>query len=780
MKFPEDSYDQPARESEYLSQAEALVTQMTLEEKALLLSGDGWWMTHRVDRLQIPAICMTDGPHGLRKVEGAGLSTSVPATCFPTASALASSWDPDLIRQVGVALAEECQANDVQILLGPGVNMKRSPLGGRNFEYFSEDPFLAGKLATAYIQGVQSEGVGTSLKHYAANNQEFERMVASSNVDERTLHEIYLPAFEAAVKGARPWSVMAAYNPVNGVYATENSWLIQDTLRARWGFQGVVVSDWGAINDRIEAVKAGLNLEMPGSGDFHRNQIVEAVCTGRIPPLKLDEVVVPLLAVILKASALHRPGVAFDSGQHDALARQVAGESMVLLKNDDGLLPFHPVALKTVALIGAFAKTPRYQGAGSSQVNPTKISTAYEEFVKVIGKHTLVRYAAGYTEGGETTDELLDDARRQAKGADVAIVFAGLPDSYESEGFDRTSMELPPGHNDLIEAVAAVQPNVVVVLMNGSAITMPWVGKVRAIVEAWLGGQASGGAVIDVLTGRVNPSGKLAETFPVRLEDTPAYPEFPARDKNALYGERCFIGYRHYDARKLTPLFPFGFGLSYTTFTYSDLRVGASTIKDTDGVTVEATIKNTGELAGKEVVQLYVREQYPKVVQPEKELRAFAKVALEPGEEKMVRFRLEKRDFAYYDVSIHDWAVNSGRFELLVGGSSRNLALRETIEVEATEPVYPRLTRDSLLKEFATHPKGKAFYPQLANAFGLGNPDEPGGDASAATPEEAAAKEKADRAVKAFLDDMPAKKVSAFSEGKFTPQMLEDILRQAQ
>lgn len=753
---------------------------MTLEEKALLLSGDGWWKTHGIDRLRVPSICMTDGPHGVRKVEGAGLSASVPATCFPTASALASSWDPDLIREVGVALAGECQANDVQILLGPGVNMKRSPLGGRNFEYFSEDPVLAGKLAAAYIQGVQSQGVGTSLKHYAANNQEFERMATSSNVDERTLHEIYLPAFDIAVKEAQPWSVMAAYNPVNGVYATENAWLLQDILRARWGFRGFVVSDWGAINDRIEAVNAGLSLEMPGSGDFNRNRIIDAVRAGRIPPVTLDEVVVPLLAVILEAKALHRPGVTFDPGHHDALARRTAGESMVLLKNDGRLLPLDPAGLRTVALIGAFAKTPRYQGAGSSQVNPTKISTAYEELVKLMGKDTVVRYAAGYSEEGETTSELLDQARQQAKDAEVAIVFAGLPDSYESEGFDRASLELPPGHNDLIEAVAAVQARVVVILMNGSAVTMPWVGKVGAIVEAWLGGQAGGGAVADVLTGRVNPSGKLAETFPARLEDTPAYPDFPARDKNALYGERCFIGYRYYDVRRLAPLFPFGFGLSYTTFAYSDLRVSASTIKDIEGVTVEAKVKNTGDLAGKEVVQLYIRERHPKVVRPEKELKAFAKVSLEPGEEKVVRFRLEKRDFAYHDASIHDWAVNSGKFELLVGGSSRDLALQQTIEVEATGQVYPRLTCDSLLKEFAAHPKGKAYYPELANAFGLGNPDEPGDSTANLTPEEAAARKKADRAVKAFLDDMPVKKASAFSEGRFTVQRLDEILRQVQ
>src|SRR6516165_5653380 len=565
---------------DYPAKAKALVTEMTLEEKALLLSGDGWWHTHPIERLQIPALSISDGPHGLRKVEGAGLPTSVPATCFPTASALASSWDAKLIREVGVALAEECQAHDVQILLGPGVNMKRSPLAGRNFEYFSEDPCLAGKMAAAYIQGVQSQGVGTSLKHYAANNQEFERMVTSSNLDERTLRELYLPAFEIAVKEAQPWSVMAAYNPVNHVYATENSLLMRDILRTHWGFEGFVVSDWGAIHDGVAGVNAGLSLEMPGSGSYLRNKIIEAVRIGRLSPAKLDEAVVPLLTVILKATDHKRPGVAFDAGDHDALARRAAGESLVLLKNSGGLLPLDFRKTKTIALIGAFAKTPRYQGAGSSQVNPTRISTAYDELVKQADKHTVVGYAAGYTEEGTTTEDLIEEAKQQAKAAQVAVVFAGLPNSYECEGFDRPSLEMPAGHNHLIAAVSTAQPNVAVVLMNGSAVTMPWADHGRAIVEAWLGGQAGGGAIADVLTGRINPSGKLSETFPARLEETPAYPDFPARTKEANYGEGIFIGYRYYDARKIVPLFPFGFGLSYTTFAYSDLRVGATSIKE--------------------------------------------------------------------------------------------------------------------------------------------------------------------------------------------------------
>lgn len=746
----------------YLRRAKGLVAEMTLEEKAFLLSGDGWWRTHAVDRLQIPAISLSDGPHGLRKVEGGGLPTSVPATCFPTASALASSWDTELIREVGVTLAEECQAHDVQILLGPGINMKRSPLGGRNFEYFSEDPLLAGKMGAAYIQGVQSQGVGTSLKHYAANNQEFERMVTSSNLDERTLHELYLPAFEIAVKEAQPWSVMAAYNPVNQVYATENTLLLRDILRSQWGFEGFVVSDWGAVHDGVAGVNAGLSLEMPGSGDYHRNRIIEAVRTGRIPGNKVDEVVVPLLAVILKTKDQHRPGTVYDVGHHDALARRAAVESLVLLKNSDDLLPLDLKQTKSVAVVGAFAKEPRYQGAGSSQVNPTRISTAYDELVKLMDKDAVIRYAAGYTEAGATTDALIKEAMQQAKAAEVAIVFAGLPSSYESEGFDRSSLDLPDGHNKLIEAVSTVQPNLAVVLMNGSAVAIPWVNKVRAIVEAWLGGQAGGGAIADVLTGRTNPSGKLAETFPARLEDTPTYPDFPGRNREANYGEGIFIGYRYYDARKLAPLFPFGFGMSYTTFAYSDLRINPTAVKDTENVTVQVKIKNTGRVAGQEVVQVYVREQHPRVVRPEKELKAFAKVALQPGEERTVSFQLEKRAFAYYDVMRHGWVVNSGKFGILIGSSSQDLPLRQMIEVEATKQDCAPLTRDSLLKEFRNHPKGKAFHPQLVEAFGMGNPDE------------------ADMAVRAFLDDMPVYKVCAFSEGRFTEEMLEDILKKVQ
>ncbi|MBV8969680.1 MAG: glycoside hydrolase family 3 C-terminal domain-containing protein [Verrucomicrobia bacterium] len=735
---------------------------MSLEEKALLLSGDGWWQTHSIDRLQIPRMSLSDGPHGLRKVGGGGITVSEPATCFPTASALASSWDVELIEKVGVALAEECQAHDVQILLGPGVNLKRSPLGGRNFEYFSEDPFLAGKMAAAYIRGVQSQGVGTSLKHYAANNQEFERMATSSNVDERTLRELYLTVFEIAVKEAQPWSVMAAYNLVNQVHATEDRVLLQDILRGQWDFEGFVVSDWGAVHDGVAGVNAGLSLEMPGSGAYLRTKVIEAVRAGRIQPSRLDEVVVPLLAITLKAKDCHRAGATFDVEDHHALARRAAAESLVLLKNSGDLLPLDLKQIQTMAVIGAFAKTPRYQGSGSSQVNPTRISTAYDELTNLAGKNAAILYADGYTPDGATTAELINEAVQQAKAADVAVVFAGLPGSYESEGMDRSSIDLPDGHNQLIEAVSAVQPNLVVVLMNGSAVAMPWVDKVGAIAEAWLGGQAGGGAIADMLSGRINPSGKLAETFPTRLEDTPAYPDFPGRNREANYGEGIFIGYRHYDAREVRPLFPFGFGLSYTKFAYSELRVSPAVSEDKVNVSVQLKVRNVGRIAGQEVVQLYLREMRSKVVRPEKELKAFAKITLQPGEEKTVGFQLQSRDFAYYDVGRHDWLVNSGEFEILVGASSRDLPLRKAIEVKLTAMDSTSLTRDSLLKEFRNHPKGKVVLPRLVEAFGLGKLDE------------------VDMSTRLFLEDMPAYKVCAFSRGRFTEEMLNEVLANVQ
>jgi beta-glucosidase len=755
-----------AQTADYREKAKKLVSQMTLEEKASLCSGETAWSTQAIPRLGIPSIFMTDGPHGLRKAVGFDFTNSVPATCFPTASALASSWNPALAQKMGEALAIESQANDVQILLGPGVNMKRSPLGGRNFEYFSEDPILAGKIATAFINGVQSQGVGTSMKHFAANNQEFERMSNSSNVDERTLNEIYFPAFEMAVKEAQPWTVMCSYNKLNGVYASENKYLLNDVLKDKWGFKGFVVSDWGAVNERPLGVEAGLNLEMPASGGFNNKKIVEAVKNGTLKESRLDEIVIETLAVTLKAKDSHKQGIVVDKPKHNALARQVSGECIVLLKNDNAILPLS-TSTKKIAIIGAFGKTPRYQGSGSSQVKPTQIENAYDELQK-LSKGTSFSYAAGYTTDGATNETLIAEAVQNAKNAETVIVFAGLPDIYESEGYDRANMDMPAGHNQLIEAVAKANKNVVVVLMNGSAVSMPWKKDVSAIVEAYLGGQAGGGAIADVLTGKINPSGKLSETFPMRLEDTPTAIDFPSKDGNANYGEGIFIGYRYYDKRKIEPNFPFGYGLSYTTFAYSDITANTKLAKDTDDIIISLKVKNTGKVAGKEVVELYVHEQATETSRPENELKHFEKIALNPGEEKTVSFHLTSRDFAYYSTIAHDWVIKSGKFDIRVGSSSRDLPLQQTIEIQSTKIAKIVFTSNSMFKEFKNAPNSAVIYEQLTKSF-------TGGNKKAVTEEE----KKAESFLQAMLGDMPISKFILLSGGKFTEENLQAILQSA-
>jgi beta-glucosidase len=753
--------------------ASELVSRMTVEEQALLLSGDGWWRTHAIERLGLPAISVSDGPHGLRKLQGL-FGDSVPATCFPTAPALAATWNVDLVREVGAALGREAQAADVQVLLGPGINIKRSPLGGRNFEYFSEDPVLSGRMAVAYIDGVQSQGVGTSLKHFAVNSQETQRMATSSDIDERTLHEIYLQAFEIAVRASQPWTVMSAYNPVNGTYASEHHELLSDILRRQWGFEGFVVSDWGGINDRVSAVAAGNNLEMPGSGAHNRNKIIAAVKEGRLSSQLLERSAAELVAVILRAAASRRATATFDATAHHELARRVGGEAIVLLKNADDVLPLR--LGQRIAVIGTFAKVPRYQGAGSSQVNPIRATNAFDELAALLGETSLI-HAAGCDDEGDTNASLLDDAARKAASADVAVVFAGLPDSYESEGFDRHSIDMPPGHSRLIEAVAQAQPNVVVVLLNGSAVAMPWADRVKGIVEGWLGGQAGGRAIADVLVGHVNPSGKLGETFPVCLEQTPAFPDFPSRSGRAMYGEGLFVGYRHYDLRRIEPLFPFGFGLSYTTFAYTGIRCDAATFDaHADGsVAIDVVVKNTGTVAGREVVQLYVHERTPALPGPVNELRAFDKVMLAPGEQKTLRFKLGRRDFAHYDARAHAWSVSSGAFDVRVGGSSRELPLQLTLDVRAQSTAM-RFTRQSLVQDF----KGNAsLYAELVRALGFTQlVDEPATQALPAnmTPQQVTAARKALVATRAYVDEMPINKVPAFSHGALSEARLDQIV----
>ncbi len=694
-----------------------LLGQMTLEEKIQLTIGNGFWQTHGVERLGIQAINVNDGPSGLRKPynDNELAAQSVPATCFPSAAALASSWDCALVEEIGQALAQECLANDVQVVLGPGVNIKRTPLGGRCFEYYSEDPVLAGEMGTAFVRGVQSKGVGTSLKHFACNNQEYERMTISAEVDERTLREIYLAAFERIVRKARPWTVMAAYNKVNGVYASEHPKLLRQILKTEWAYEGVVVSDWGAVNEKAKALAAGLDLEMPGKPGNHTEKIAQLVRNGLLSEETIDEAAGRILRLIFQGLEQRQPDATFDQDAHHALVRRAAAESMVLLKNEDGLLPLKPETTRSLAIIGRFAKFPRFLGAGSARVNPLKIDNAYDELQQLLHGQVELTYAEGYTEDGSPNQALLQEAVEVARAASVAIIFAGLMDKDESEGFDRTHLNLPAAHNRLIEEVCRVQPNTVVVLCNGSAVTMPWIEGPKAVLEAGLGGQASGGATADILLGQVNPSGKLAETFARRLEDTPAYLNYPGEAGQVRYGEGLFVGYRYYDKKKIAPLFPFGYGLSYTTFEYTDIQLSQSTITDEENLEVTVRVRNTGTRAGKEVIQLYVRDLEASVVRPEKELKAFAKVALDPGEEKAVRLTLEPRDFAFYDSEAGGWQSESGEFEILIGKSSAQIVLSAQVTLH-TRPATPIFNKWQPLKKFFMHPKAaEVLMSALAN-----------------------------------------------------------------
>jgi beta-glucosidase len=686
----------------------ALIAQMTLEEKASLCSGLDRWLTKPIDRLGIPSIRMADGPHGLRKERHPDqeMSDSLPSTCFPTAAALAASWDPALLEAVGQALAEECLAEDVQILLGPGVNLKRHPLCGRNFEYLSEDPHLAGALATAYIRGVQGLGVGTSLKHFAANNQETLRLSIDALVDERTLRELYLAQFEAAVKDGRPWTVMAAYNQLNGAYCSEHPWLLTTVLREEWGFSGIVVSDWGAVNDRVEALRAGLDLEMPFATAERDQAIVDAVRRGALPETVLDEAVRRLLTVIFCAHDHRRPGFQYDREAHHALARRAAEASAVLLKNEDQILPLDPTTT-SLAVIGAFAKSPRIQGGGSSRVHPYRVEAPWDQLVELAGAGADLSYAPGYAlDSDEPAPHLIAEAARLAAAKQVAVLFVGLPDGYESEGFDRKDLRLPASHLRLIEAVTQVQPNVVVVLSAGSPVEMPWLPHVKGVLLSHLGGEAVGGAVARLLYGHVNPSGKLAETYPVQLQDTPAYITFPGGTDSVPYGEGVFVGYRYYDQKGLRPLFPFGFGLSYTTFEYRRIAVEPESVRDSDPVRVTVEVANTGRRAGEEIVQLYVAPPTrTAVVRPPKELKGFAKIALAPGETKTVTFNLDGRAFAYWATELGTWRVESGTYSILVGPSSAYTPLRAGIAVTGTTRPVRRVDRKTKIGQLLAMPE---------------------------------------------------------------------------
>lgn len=686
----------------------SLINQMTLEEKAALCTGASPWTTIPVERLDVPELIMSDGPHGVRRVPDVNAMAvkSLPATCFPTASCLASTWDVDLIGELGRALAEECIALNVDVLLGPGVNMKRSPLGGRNFEYFSEDPYLAGELAADFINGVQSKGVGTSLKHYAVNNQEFERFSISAEVDERTLREIYLPAFEKAVKQAQPWTVMCAYNKVNGTLASEHHYLLNEILKDEWGFEGLVVSDWGAVRDRVAALKGGLDLEMPGPQERRVKAVVEAVQSGQLDEAVLDESVRRILRIVFKAKETSKDGE-FDTEAHHQLASKIAAEGMVLLKNN-GLLPLK--GRQQIAVIGRSAENAHFQGGGSSHINPTQVAVPFKE-LQSRAEHIEFTYAEGYPADGAFRQELIDQAVGVAQAADVALLYIALPSFKESEGYDRPDIDLTEQQVALIKAVAQVQPRTVVVLNNGAPVAMSaWIDDVDAVLEAWMMGQAGGAAIADVLFGRVNPCGKLAETFPLKVADTPAHINWPGEAGRVRHGEGLFIGYRYYDAKEMPVLFPFGYGLSYTTFAYSNATTSAKTFKDVDGVTVTVDVTNTGDVAGKEIVQVYVHDRQSTLVRPQKELKGFAKVELQPGETKTVSIPLDFRAFAYYHPEYKAWITEDGDFDILIAASAADIRHTLTVTLESTVELPCILDKESTIREWLADPRGQAVF----------------------------------------------------------------------
>ncbi len=701
---------------------ENIIQQMTLEEKAALVTGASPWSTVPVERLGVPKMVVSDGPHGLRRVkdEFSLGEESLPATCFPTASCVASSWDVELVEEMGKTIAEEARELNVNVVLGPGVNMKRTPVCGRNFEYFSEDPFLAGEMGAHYIQGVQSQGVGTWLKHYAANNQEYQRMSISAMVDERTLREIYLPAFEKSVKEGKPWTVMCSYNRINGTFGSEHHRLLVEILEEEWGFEGLVVSDWGAVHHRVVSLLGGLDLEMPGPKPRRTQAVVEAVKSGKLDAAVLDASVKRILKIIFKA-ALTFSGSPFDRAAHHAMARKIAGESMVLLKNN-GILPLK--GYHKIAVIGRTAKVAHYQGGGSSHINPTQVDVPYDEFQKLAGGASLT-YAEGYPKDDTFQPALIEEAARAAKAAEAAVLFIGLPTYKEAEGHDRQDLELTKQQVALIKAVTAVQPKSVVVLNNGSALTMStWIDGTAAVLEGWMMGQAGGGAIADILFGKVNPSGKLAETFPLRLEDTPAYINYPGDGREVQYGEGLFIGYRYYEYKKAPVLFPFGFGLSYTTFKYSNPKVSAFSFQDVEGVTVSVDVTNNGKTAGKEVVQVYVHDHKARLVRPVKELKGFTKVWLEPGETKTVTVALGFREFAYFHPAFKQWITEDGEFDILIGASSADIREKITVTLKSTLQLPSLLSTDSTIQDWLDDPPRRTSDPTSHPGYdGTDEPD---------------------------------------------------------
>ena len=743
--------------------ANEILNAMTLEEKAAFCSGRDFWKTKAIERLGIPSVMMCDGPHGLRKQEGEGdhlgINESIQTVCYPTASALASSFDRDVMKRLGEALGKECQAEHVAMLLGPGLNIKRSPLCGRNFEYFSEDPYLAGQMGAAYVKALQNEGVAACAKHFACNNQETRRMSGSSELDERTLHETYLPAFEAVVKEGGTRSIMCAYNAINGTYCAENRMLLNDILRGMWGYKGFVVTDWGAVKDRARGIQAGLDLEMPGGPNATGEEIVKAVKEGTLSEADLDQAVLRLLAFVSESVENQKENAVIDRDACRRLARELAGECAVLMKNN-GILPLKED--QKAAFIGEFAQRPRYQGAGSSHINVPHPVSACEA---AEGKDVV--FARGYDAHSEESDAgMLREAVEAAKNADVAVVFAGLPDAFESEGGDRKHMRLPANQNELIAAVAAVNPHTGVVLHGGAPVELPWLENVEALLCMYLGGDQTGAAAADLLYGKVNPSGHLAETWPVRLQDNPSYLNFPGEDGVVTYAEGIFAGYRYYDKKELRVNFPFGHGLSYTQFEYSDLTVSSDRIRDTEPLTVSVRVKNTGGVPGKTAVQLYVGDAESTVRRPVRELKAFEKILLNPGEEKTVSFVLDKRAFAYWEPKIHDWFVESGDFRVEIGDSSRDIRQSAAVNVEGTVQIPFTIDKNTPIAKLMKHPKGAAFIQQMMAASSRSRPSS---EAQAS-----AMGEGSEALMKSMMEETPLR--SLVSYGRMTPAQLDALI----
>lgn len=706
-----------------------IVEELTLEEKAAICSGSDVWHTQGIERLGIPAVMVTDGPCGIRKQKGScdhtDLNNSVEAVCFPAPCAAACSFDREMLRELGRTIGSECQAEDVAMILGPAVNIKRTPLCGRNFEYYSEDPYLSGELAAAFIDGVQSQDVGTCIKHFAANNQETARMSVSADVDERTLREIYLPAFETAVKEAKPWSLMCSYNRLNGTYMTENKLMLSHLLRGEWGFDGFIMTDWGGIHNRVKSLDAGLDLEMPGSNGSNDPYIIKAVQDGTITEDQLNDCVSRILTAVFRYTE-NRTDAPFDKEAAHEKARRMAGECIVLLKNEkaytpNGIRPVLPLMpSEKVAFIGGFAASPRFEGGGSSHVAPYRVPSVLE----LAAFYGNIVYSEGFPADEDRADEeLMEQAMETARGADKIVVFAGLPDVMESESYDRTHMRLPGCQDLMITRLSELNKPIVVVLSNGSPVEMPWAPVASGILECYLCGEASADAQMDILYGRANPSGKLAETFPHRLRDNPSYINYPGNSLNVVYGEGVFVGYRYYDIKETDVLFPFGYGLSYTKYSYSDLRVVKADPTGRTGVTVSVNVTNTGRMAGREIVQLYVSDRTGSVMRPIQELKGFGSIYLAPGETGTVTMQLDERSFSWYNAKHGFWYAADGEYEIRIGSSSRQIELTERIELSGARPLVPVICRDVLIGDLLAYGPTREYMLSLVKQAGFGAPD---------------------------------------------------------